>query len=121
MKKSELRQIIREEIQKLHEAGPSQQQIKQNKKNQEIFKKADKAYKDLVKFFQKWDRELKDDDPTKKQYIAAEKALQNAMKDLQPFFDSDSEAIITHGTAAQKLHKQAKSMVDGIKYMLYGD
>lgn len=109
------------ELAGINEAGPSQQQIKQNKKNQEIFKKADKAHKDLVKFFQKWDRELEDDDPTKKQYAAAEKALQKAMKDLQPFFDSDSEAIITHGTAAQKLYKQAKNMVDGIKYMLYGD
>jgi len=122
MKKSELRQLIREEIQLIREAGlPTQRQIDRNKKGTELFLQAQKAYKELLAFFKKWDRQVGGDDPTKQQYAAAEKAYQKAFKDIKPFLDYDDDAKSYHGTAASKLYKNARGTLDGIKYMLYGD
>lgn len=119
MKKSELRQLIREELSVIRESGlPTQQQIKQSKKNTELFNKAEAAHKKLLAFLKTWDRAVGQGDPTDKQVADIEKAYNTALKDIRPFLNSDSNAIITHGTAAQKLHKNVKTTLDGIKYML---
>jgi molecular chaperone GrpE (heat shock protein) len=113
---------IKEEQHALRESGlPSQQQIDKSREHTKIFKQAEKDYKTLLAFFKKWDQQVGEGDPTRKQYSAAETAYQKALKDLKPFLDSDSNAIITHGTAAQKLYKNIKGTLDGIKWMLYGD
>ena len=110
------------ELAGLTESGfPSQQQIDRSRDNNQLFVKADKAYKALLQFLKKWDRDVGDDDPSPKQRKAIEVAVKKAKKDIQPFMQSDSNAIITHGTAAQKLYKNVKGTLDGINYMLYGD
>ena len=111
-----------QEMAGIRESGfPSQQQIDQNKRNNKLFLKAQKAYKDLTKFLAKWDRDVGDDDPTPKQLMGINHAVSKARKDMDPWMNSDSTAQITSGTAAQKLYKNIKSTLDGIDYMLNGD
>ena len=111
-----------QELAGLRESGlPSQQQIDNSRANSKLFVKADKAYKILIKFLQKWDRDVGDDDPTPKQRKALDTAISKAGKDMIPWMAVDDTAKITSGTAAQKLYKNIKSTLDGIDYMLNGD
>ena len=112
---------IKHDLKLIRESGlPSQAQIKQSQANSKIFTKAQQSYKDLLAFLKKWDRGVGGGEADTKQLAALKVAYTKALKDIEPFWNSDSTATMTAGTAAQKLQKQTKTTLDGIKWLLSG-
>lgn len=102
MKKSELRQIIRNEIRLLREGGPSQQQIKRAQSASKLFDIAEKAYKEFLGAYGQFQASIKGK-PTPKQVADIRKAYAVAKKHIDVYIATDSEAMYVANSASNKL------------------